>query len=154
MDNKNKPGKNNHANPYPKNNQMKSKKGLKFIRIDLKAMKAEFEQFVSLDIKEFGKPAFAYYYNHAHKMISACDSLTLFNMEMSNLSSKGFSFKELKNDITINNKIYNCDIVIAQPLGNDGDIDTSKYNGFSSDPLASSLGLLITGFCYIKFPTS
>lgn len=108
------------------------------------------------DIKEFGKPAFMYNYHYGLKQINALDTENLWDMELANLhkQKQGLVTKQAKKIVKIGGKRWECVIWIVRPEDSNGNIDEKEFLKMTSticDPLAMSIGYMVSGYCYLQF---
>jgi len=120
--------------------------------IDNEKLRELFEEFVKLDIKEYGKPAKYYYYHHEMDSINAIDDENIFQQELDRMKKSGLT-KQYTHDKTveIDNHRWNIKIWVIQceDLNNNNN-KWSQYSKLLIDPLACLCGYLVTGFCYIQ----
>jgi len=124
----------------------------KFVSINTTAVFDSLKNFISADIAKFQKPMYCYYYHHRADRICKINYQARFLEEFANLDYIGFTLTGINHDMNIMDKIWPCDIIIAQLFDIHGILDMTNFDGMSVDPLGESLGLLGTGFYYITFP--
>lgn len=82
--------------------------------------------------------------------MNTIDHEYLFNLEMSNLKRQGLFIKTINHEIKLLNKLWVCDVFIAQPLDSDGKINMNKLK-LNIDPLGFSMGFSELGYYYFHF---
>lgn len=120
--------------------------------LDLKEIRELLAMNVSEDIKEFGKPAFIYNYLHIQGVLNAMDTQQLWEKEKKTFADKGWTLKKEDREIDIGGKKWKGYLWILQPW-KDGKIDEKKYfevTNLTSDPLALTIGYMVSGLCYLQ----
>jgi len=123
------------------------------IKVNIKEIGQLLEHNVLEDINEFGKPALIYNYHHKLNQLNAIDTHEMWNKEQTSMKSQGWASKCIKKEVKIKTDIWECILWIFQPkTGNI--IDEEKYlkmTKYDHDPLAMSIGYMVSGFCYLQF---
>ncbi len=126
--------------------------GIKMI-VNTKELKKTLDRFVIEDIKEFGKPAFMYNYHYELNRINAIDTTDMWNQEHASLIKQGCTPKQEKRKIKFGIKTWDCILWIFRPVDKDGNVDEKKLLEMLTipqDPLAMSIGYMVSGFCYLQ----
>lgn len=135
--------------------------------LNTKYLKKLLDAGVIADIKEFGKPAFMYNYHYDLKGINALDSEDLWNQEHASLLKQkpGLVTTQVKREIKIGIKKWECILwiiqlgelqnkqVACQPqvaFGQSEDEKEFLEMITIPDPLAMSIGYVVSGYCYLQ----
>jgi hypothetical protein len=100
-----------------------------------------------------GKPAVVYNYHYELNQINALDTNELWNLEYAELIKQGAKPKQEKRQVKFGIKKWDCILWIFSPMDEDGKIDEKKFFEIVKlpyDPLAMSIGYMVSGFCYLE----
>ncbi len=128
-------------------------------KLDTKKMNKILKKFISDDLYIFGKPALFYNFIHGIKkglIINSIDNHHDWLKERKSLENQGLTLRVQKANhiMNINNNNYNIIVYTFQPLNKNKVVDEDILKSitvFTLDPLAISIGFMISGFCYLKF---
>lgn len=129
----------------------KAAKKIVSFSFDPRCVYRNFEKCVLEDIATNGYPAYAYNFVHKTKQINTFDLESQWDMEMDNLNKQGWvQTKVLTKTINIGDVPMNCEIILMQPVNEDGTVNMNKLSNVLIDPLGCSVELISRGYCYIK----
>ena len=121
--------------------------------INVKELKKQLDYNVIQDIKEFKKPAFVYYYHYKINQMNAIDTEEMWKQEYDNLIKQGVTPKQEKRQVKFGIKKWDCILWVFRPLDENGNVDEKKFSelvGLIQDPLAMSIGYMVSGYCYLQ----